>query len=64
MVPPWALTQILIGVAKFLPTKKLVPQKNLAEAAFKDLKKREMVSLFFFLNNLKYLKAMMFWEKS
>ncbi|VVA33859.1 PREDICTED: caffeoylshikimate esterase [Prunus dulcis] len=44
MVPPWALTQILIGVAKFLPTKKLVPQKNLAEAAFKDLKKREMTA--------------------
>ncbi|TQD85277.1 hypothetical protein C1H46_029196 [Malus baccata] len=44
MVPPWILTQILIGVAKFLPKKKLVPQKNLAEAAFKDLKKREMTA--------------------
>ncbi|KAM1965970.1 hypothetical protein ACFX15_046245 [Malus domestica] len=44
MVPPWLLTQILIGVAKFLPKKKLVPQKNLAEAAFRDLKKREMTA--------------------
>ncbi|KAM1011825.1 hypothetical protein ACFX2C_047121 [Malus domestica] len=44
MVPPWLLTQILIGVAKFLPKQKLVPQKNLAEAAFRDLKKREMTA--------------------
>ncbi|XP_048444063.1 caffeoylshikimate esterase-like isoform X1 [Pyrus x bretschneideri] len=44
MVPPWLLTQILIGVAKFLPKQKLVPQKNLAEAAFRELKKREMTA--------------------
>lgn len=44
MVPPWPLAQVLIGVAKFLPKQKLVPQKNLAEAAFKDLKKREMTA--------------------
>lgn len=40
MVPPWALTQILIGVAKFLPKQKLIPQKDLADMAFKDVKKR------------------------
>ncbi|XP_060672573.1 caffeoylshikimate esterase isoform X2 [Ziziphus jujuba] len=45
MVPPWLLTQILIGVSKFLPAMKLVPNKDLAEASFRDLKKREMVSL-------------------
>ncbi|KAG2714984.1 hypothetical protein I3843_03G057900 [Carya illinoinensis] len=44
MVPPWLLTQILIGVAKFLPKRKLVPQKDLAEAAFRDLKKREQTA--------------------
>ncbi|XP_057481562.1 caffeoylshikimate esterase [Actinidia eriantha] len=41
MVPPWLLTQILIGVAKFLPKQKLVPQKDLAEMAFRDLNNRE-----------------------
>ncbi|KAL8472581.1 hypothetical protein ACS0TY_029692 [Phlomoides rotata] len=41
MIPPWLLTQILIGVAKFLPKQKLVPQKDLAELAFRDVKKRE-----------------------
>nr|GLL19253.1 caffeoylshikimate esterase-like isoform X1 [Ipomoea trifida] len=41
MAPPWLLTQILIVVAKFLPKQKLVPQKDLAELAFKDTKKRE-----------------------
>ncbi|XP_018816952.1 caffeoylshikimate esterase [Juglans regia] len=44
MVPPWLLTQILIGVAKFLPKWKLVPQKDLAEAAFRDLKNRELTA--------------------
>ncbi|KAG7033253.1 Caffeoylshikimate esterase [Cucurbita argyrosperma subsp. argyrosperma] len=44
MVPPWALAQILIGVAKFLPKYKLVPQKNLAEAAFRDMKHRELTA--------------------
>ncbi|CAN0915245.1 Caffeoylshikimate esterase [Linum grandiflorum] len=42
MVPPWAVKQFLIGIANFLPKHKLVPQKDLAEAAFRDLKKREM----------------------
>ncbi|CAN1227306.1 Caffeoylshikimate esterase [Linum perenne] len=45
MVPQWAVKQFLIGIANFLPKQKLVPQKDLAEAAFRDLKKREMVSL-------------------
>ncbi|XP_041007713.1 caffeoylshikimate esterase-like [Juglans microcarpa x Juglans regia] len=44
MVPPWLLKQILIGVAYFLPKQKLVPQKDLAEAAFRDLKKRELTA--------------------
>ncbi|XP_059450094.1 caffeoylshikimate esterase [Corylus avellana] len=44
MVPPWLLTQILIGIAKFLPKQKLVPQKDLAEAAFRDLKNRELTA--------------------
>ncbi|CAN1227296.1 Caffeoylshikimate esterase [Linum perenne] len=42
MVPQWAVKQFLIGIANFLPKQKLVPQKDLAEAAFRDLKKREM----------------------
>ncbi|XP_004489111.1 caffeoylshikimate esterase-like isoform X2 [Cicer arietinum] len=44
MVPPKLLTHILIGVANVLPKHKLVPQKNLAEAAFRDLKKREQTA--------------------
>ncbi|KAI5432405.1 hypothetical protein KIW84_036228 [Lathyrus oleraceus] len=44
MVPPKLLAQILIGIANILPKKKLVPQKNLAVAAFRDLKKREMTA--------------------
>ncbi|MFQ6636265.1 hypothetical protein Gotur_013578 [Gossypium turneri] len=42
MVPPWILKQILIVVANILPKQKLVPQKDLAEAAFRDIKKREL----------------------
>ncbi|XP_055806039.1 caffeoylshikimate esterase-like isoform X3 [Solanum dulcamara] len=45
MVPPWLVTQILVGIAKFLPKQKLVPQQDLAELAFRDVKKREQVSL-------------------
>ncbi|OIW17567.1 hypothetical protein TanjilG_08845 [Lupinus angustifolius] len=44
MVPPKFLTQVLIGMANVLPKLKLVPQKDLAEAAFRDLKKREMTA--------------------
>ena len=51
MVPPWLLTQILIGVAKFLPKQKLVPQKDLAEMAFRDLNNREKVCFSPFFSN-------------
>ncbi|KAE8681202.1 hypothetical protein F3Y22_tig00111338pilonHSYRG00203 [Hibiscus syriacus] len=43
MVPPWILKQILIGVANILPKQKFVPQKDLAEVAFRDIKKRKLV---------------------
>nr|WGU11331.1 caffeoyl shikimate esterase 1 [Crinum x powellii] len=42
VVPAWAVQQFLIGVAKFLPRRKLVPHRDLAEMAFKDVRKREM----------------------
>ncbi|XP_015065537.1 caffeoylshikimate esterase-like [Solanum pennellii] len=41
MVPSWLLTQILIGVAKFLPTQKLVPTQDVRELAVRDAKKKE-----------------------
>nr|GLL26353.1 caffeoylshikimate esterase [Ipomoea trifida] len=41
LVPPWLLTQVLIGMAKFLPKRKLVPQKDLADLAFREAKKRQ-----------------------
>ncbi|KAH6803692.1 alpha/beta-Hydrolases superfamily protein [Perilla frutescens var. frutescens] len=44
VVPPWPLAQILIGMAKLLPKQKLVPQKDLAELAFQDVKKREQTA--------------------
>ncbi|KAG6578497.1 Caffeoylshikimate esterase, partial [Cucurbita argyrosperma subsp. sororia] len=44
MIPPWGVSQVLIGASKFLPKYKLVPQKDLAEAAFRDLKYREMTT--------------------
>ncbi|XP_027358016.1 caffeoylshikimate esterase [Abrus precatorius] len=44
MVPPKLLTHILIGIANVLPRHKLVPQKDLAEAAFRDLKKKEQAA--------------------
>ncbi|KAG6392624.1 hypothetical protein SASPL_146848 [Salvia splendens] len=44
MVPPWPLDQILIGLAKLFPKQKLVPQKDLAELAFKDVKKRQQTA--------------------
>lgn len=45
VVPPWPVLQILICIAKVLPKEKLVPQKDLAEMAFKNIKKREQVRL-------------------
>ncbi|KAH7682612.1 2-acylglycerol O-acyltransferase protein [Dioscorea alata] len=44
VVPSWPVQQILICMAKILPKGKLVPQKDLAEMAFKDVKKREQTS--------------------
>lgn len=44
VVPPWPVQQILICMAKVLPRVKLVPQKDLAEMAFKDIKKRGQCS--------------------
>ena len=43
MVPSWFVTQILIGVAKFLPTQKLVPTQDVRELAVRDAKKKEHV---------------------
>lgn len=45
MVPPWAVTKMLIGLAKVLPKAKLVPQDNLADMAFRDMEKKKLVSL-------------------
>lgn len=42
VTPAWPVQQFLIGVAKFLPRKKLVPTKDLADMAFKDKEKRKM----------------------
>ncbi|KAH8483363.1 hypothetical protein H0E87_027957 [Populus deltoides] len=44
MTPPWLVTQMLIGVANLLPKHKLVPQKDLAEAAFRDPKNRKLAA--------------------
>lgn len=42
VTPAWPIQQFLIGIAKFLPRKKLVPQKDLAEMAFRDKNKLAM----------------------
>ncbi|KAK1280374.1 hypothetical protein QJS04_geneDACA003026 [Acorus gramineus] len=42
--PSWILKQILISVAKILPKSKLVPDRDLAEMAFKDPKKIKMAA--------------------
>ncbi|XP_071927300.1 caffeoylshikimate esterase-like isoform X3 [Coffea arabica] len=42
MTPPVPLQKILILLSKVMPTAKLVPQKDLAELAFRELKKRKM----------------------
>ncbi|XP_021307362.1 caffeoylshikimate esterase isoform X2 [Sorghum bicolor] len=44
VVPPWPIQQVLIFMAKLLPKEKLVPQKDLAELAFKEKKKQEQCS--------------------
>eukprot|EP00249_Psilotum_nudum_P014196 c24712_g1_i1 orf=313-1515(+) len=40
MYPPWHIFQFLKALAYVLPWAKLVPQRNLADLAFKDIKKR------------------------
>ncbi|KAK3131873.1 hypothetical protein QOZ80_6AG0512690 [Eleusine coracana subsp. coracana] len=44
VVPPWPVQQVLIFLARLLPKGKLVPQKDLAELAFKEKKKQEQCS--------------------
>lgn len=44
VTPSWPLKQILIGIAHIFPKQKLVPQKDLAELAFRDMKKRKMAA--------------------
>ncbi|WVZ58003.1 hypothetical protein U9M48_008320 [Paspalum notatum var. saurae] len=44
VVPLWPVQQVLIVMAKLLPKLKLVPQKDLAELAFREKKKREQTS--------------------
>lgn len=52
MVPSWLVTQVLIGVARFLPTQKLVPSQDLGDLAVRDTKKKKLVriSLFSVIN--------------
>ncbi|CAA3021929.1 caffeoylshikimate esterase [Olea europaea subsp. europaea] len=42
MAPPVPLQEVLIFLSKIIPQAKLVPQKDFAELAFRELKKREM----------------------
>ncbi|CAJ2636980.1 unnamed protein product [Trifolium pratense] len=43
MIPHWLVKQILIGVAKFLPKTKLVPQKEeVKENIYRDMRKRKL----------------------
>jgi caffeoylshikimate esterase len=44
VVPSWPVQQVLIFLARLLPQGKLVPQKDLAELAFKEKKKQDQVS--------------------
>lgn len=44
VVPPWAVKKLLLGVARVLPKLKLVPQKDLADMAFRDPKKKPLTS--------------------
>ncbi|WZZ22267.1 hypothetical protein YC2023_123654 [Brassica napus] len=45
MVPPPVLKHILIGLSSVLPKHKLVPQKDLTDAAFRDVTKRKLLLL-------------------
>ncbi|XP_073303548.1 caffeoylshikimate esterase-like [Primulina huaijiensis] len=42
MSPPLPLQKILILMSEFMPKAKLVPQKDLADLAFRELKKKQM----------------------
>lgn len=44
MYPPWPLLQILIVLAYLFPRAKLVPEKNLADMAFRDIGKRQQTA--------------------
>jgi len=44
VTPPWLLKQILIGIAHIFPKQKLVPQKDLAELAFREVHNRKMAA--------------------
>ncbi|KAG6493541.1 hypothetical protein ZIOFF_048533 [Zingiber officinale] len=45
VVPQWPVKQFLIGMAKLLPERKLVPHKDIGEMAFRDPKKLQQVRL-------------------
>ncbi|KAF9614255.1 hypothetical protein IFM89_016547 [Coptis chinensis] len=42
ILPHWIVKQLLIGIAKLVPTAKLVPQNNLQKLAYRDLRKRKL----------------------
>jgi acylglycerol lipase len=43
MVPPKLVVHMLIAMANVLPKHKLVPTKDIGDAAFREQKKREQV---------------------
>jgi len=47
MYPPFILTQLLITLAKVLPQSKLVPERDLADLAFREKKELVSCSLYF-----------------
>lgn len=55
MAPPVPVQEVLIFLSKIIPQAKLVPQKDFAELAFRELKKREMVRSISSLNIAVYL---------
>lgn len=48
MIPPEFVKRFLICMAHVFPKKKLVPQKDMAEMAFRESKKRKQVCFLFF----------------
>lgn len=49
MTPPVLLQKVLIFVSNVTPQAKIVPTKDLAELAFREFKKRKMVTPLFSL---------------